>query len=405
MEQEKKNEYYRTVKVMADTFYELGKVVMKRYQMDDNAMVSLLNLDLLSFLLYLCDDGEPNNDEIQFIQHYTQIDVPPEYWNNMLSDLNIDLSNLSMPKMFDMFVEFDNQLFKQSLHKAVGGTFLSIYQALGIGLEGADGVIKPKELDKLKDYIIELKKYYQNNYIGDEPLEIDPINPEIIKIISYSTDNEYDEIAVNTGISRKPANYFYTKFLNKTYKVPKDAVVFIKSREFVGKELIKLIKESSNMIVRYSEAEAPKFFENFNVEIQNYHSVMLEACQDIVDDLISRDIYDVSVTDFAGRLSGFKEIQALGNKVIKKVTNEIQKLVDEKKVGENLAYRSAANTITGSGIRVFTNSFASLMVYSTVEKHIMLSQAKKADKQYERAVQRIQAACKDALNQICTSIL
>lgn len=84
------------------------------------------------------------------------------------------------------------------------------------------------------------------------------------------------------------------------------------------------------MIVRYSETEAPKFFENFNVEIQNYHSVMLEACQDIVDDLISRDIYDVSVTDFAGRLSGFKEVQTLGNQVIRKATNEIQKLVDEK---------------------------------------------------------------------------
>jgi len=405
MEQEKKDEYYRTVKVMADTFYELGKVVMKRYQMDDNASVSLLNLDLLSFLLYLCNDGEPNNDEIQFIQNYTQIDVPPEYWNHMLSDLHIDLSSLSIPKMFDIFIEFDNQLFKQGLHNAVGGTFLSIYQALGVGLEGADGVIKPKELDKLKNYIIELKKYYQNNYIGDEPLEIDPINPEIIKIISYSTDNEYGEMAVNTDISRNPANYFDVKFLDKTYEVSKDAVVFIKSREFVGKELIKLINESSNMIVRYSETEAPKFFENFNVEIQNYHSVMLEACQDIVDDLISRDIYDVSVTDFAGRLSGFKEVQTLGNQVIRKATNEIQKLVDEKNAGENLAYRSAANTITGSGIRVFTNSFASLMVYSAVEKHIMLSQAKKADRQYERAVQRIQAACKDALNQICTSIL
>lgn len=45
------------------------------------------------------------------------------------------------------------------------------------------------------------------------------------------------------------------------------------------------------------------------------------------------------------------------------------------------------------------------MVYSTVEKHIMLSQAKKADQQYEKAVQKIQAACKDALNQICTNIL
>lgn len=71
MDQEKIDEYYRNVKVMADSFYGLGKMVMKRTQMDDNTVMSLLNLDLLSFLMYLCDDGKPNNDEVQFIQQYT----------------------------------------------------------------------------------------------------------------------------------------------------------------------------------------------------------------------------------------------------------------------------------------------------------------------------------------------
>ena len=191
MDQEKIDEYYRNVKVMADSFYGLGKMVMKRTQMDDNTVMSLLNLDLLSFLMYLCDDGKPNNDEIQFIRQYTQIDMPPEYWNHMLSDLNIDLSSSRVPQIFDMFIEFDNQLFRQGVHKSTGSLFLSIYQALGVGLEGADRVINQKELDKLKDYIIELKKYYQNSYIGNEPLEVEPINPEVIKIISYPMDNEY----------------------------------------------------------------------------------------------------------------------------------------------------------------------------------------------------------------------
>ena len=83
---------------------------------------------------------------------------------------------------------------------------------------------------------------------------------------------------------------------------------------------------------------------------------MLEACQGIVDDLIRRDIYDVSVVDLAGRLSGFKAVQELGNKAIIKVADEVEKLAEEKEAGENSAYRSAANTITGSGIRFFTNS-------------------------------------------------
>lgn len=405
MDQVKIDEYYRNVKIMVATLYSLGKLVMERTQMDDNEVVLLLNLDLLSFLLYLCDDEKPNNDEIQFIQQYTQIDIPPEYWDHMLSDLNIDLTVFRVPQIFDILIEFDNQLFRQGAHNSIGSMFISIYQVLGVALEGADRVINNKELDKLKDYIIELEKYYKNNYIGSEPLEVDPINLEVIKTISNSTDDEHSKMPVNDGISQKSANYFDVTFMNKTYKVPEDVTILIKSRSFVEKEIIKLIHESSNMIVRYSETEATKFFLNFNDEIQNYHSIMLEACQGIVDDLIRRDIYDVSVVDLAGRLSGFKAVQELGNKAIIKVADEVEKLAEEKEAGENSAYRSAANTITGSGIRFFTNSFTSLMVHSAVEKHIMLSQAKKADQQYEKAVQKIQVACENALNQICTSIL
>ncbi len=260
MDQVKIDEYYRNVKIMVATLYSLGKLVMERTQMDDNEVVLLLNLDLLSFLLYLCDDEKPNNDEIQFIQQYTQIDIPPEYWDHMLSDLNIDLTVFRVPQIFDILIEFDNQLFRQGAHNSIGSMFISIYQVLGVALEGADRVINNKELDKLKDYIIELEKYYKNNYIGSEPLEVDPINLEVIKTISNSTDDEHSKMPVNDGISQKSANYFDVTFMNKTYKVPEDVTILIKSRSFVEKEIIKLIHESSNMIVRYSETEATNFF-------------------------------------------------------------------------------------------------------------------------------------------------
>ena len=83
---------------------------------------------------------------------------------------------------------------------------------------------------------------------------------------------------------------------------------------------------------------------------------MLEACQGIVDDLIRRDIYDVSVVDLAGRLSGFKAVQELGNKAIIKVADEVEKLAEEKEAGENSAYSGRppgshppAQTGAGSG--------------------------------------------------------
>ena len=125
MDQVKIDEYYRNVKIMVATLYSLGKLVMERTQMDDNEVVLLLNLDLLSFLLYLCDDEKPNNDEIQFIQQYTQIDIPPEYWDHMLSDLNIDLTVFRVPQIFDILIEFDNQLFRQGAHNSIGSMFIS----------------------------------------------------------------------------------------------------------------------------------------------------------------------------------------------------------------------------------------------------------------------------------------
>ena len=75
--------------------------------------------------------------------------------------------------------------------------------------------------------VIELKKYYQNSYIGNEPLEVEPINPEVIKIISYPMDNEYSGIPVNDGIPHKPAHYFDVRFLDNNDKEQLDAVVFM----------------------------------------------------------------------------------------------------------------------------------------------------------------------------------
>ena len=195
MEQKKIEEYYRNMKKMVDSFYGFGEVVMSGSGMDDDTITTLSNLDLLLFLQYLCEDRTLNDDEIRFVQRYTQIDTPPQFWSKVLSDLNIDLAVSRIPQMFDTFIEFDNLFFRQGEHRSIGGTIINIYQAIGVGFEGADGVINKKDLDKLTEYITELKQYYLTKYIGNEPLKVDPINPEVIKILSYSTDSECDGIS------------------------------------------------------------------------------------------------------------------------------------------------------------------------------------------------------------------
>ena len=67
MEKEKIDEYNRNVENMIESYYGLGKVVMGRTGLDDKTIMSLMNLDLLAFLLYLCENGKPNDEEIRYI--------------------------------------------------------------------------------------------------------------------------------------------------------------------------------------------------------------------------------------------------------------------------------------------------------------------------------------------------
>lgn len=54
---------------------------------------------------------------------------------------------------------------------------------------------------------------------------------------------------------------------------------------------------------------------------------------------------------------------------------------------------------------VFTNSFATLLINSVVEKNILLSQAKKADKEYEEAVRNLSARATDALDTVYRQVM
>ena len=73
----------------------------------------------------------------------------------------------------------------------------------------------------------------------------------------------------------------------------------------------------------------------------------------------------------------------------------VKSVQSENQAMRNYAYRSAASNITGSGVRIFTNSFTSFMVHSAVEKSVLKSQAKKADQEYEEAIKRISTSSMD----------
>lgn len=76
-----------------------------------------------------------------------------------------------------------------------------------------------------------------------------------------------------------------------------------------------------------------------------------------------------------------------------------------KRAGMDRAYRYAASRITGSGVQIFTSSFSMLMIHSVVEKGIILSQAKKADKIYEDAVREINRTSQHNIDSMCSEVI
>lgn len=408
MDYEKAEEYNNYTKKMIELLYETMTIVGSHIHMSRDNAITVLNLDILAYLLYLGDkDGKLSDDGVNYIQQLISIDIPAERWYEAMAELKYDMSSVQIPNTMDAFIKFDNDVVRQKGGDTASTCkiFLDVLQAVGIGFIGADSIINQNELVRVSGAINKLQDYCNEKFIGQTPISVDPIDMELVHMIANSTDEDNicdDEILTNTSSVRSDIR---VRFNGGNYFIPEDAVTFLKSREFVGNILIKLIRETSEMIERYAAEDASEFFSHFDLEIKKYQRVMLEGCTEIINDFAERGIYDVCLEDFISNLSSFNLVAELGENVLRKVNYEMQRLIDAKNKGMESAYKSAASTITGSGIRIFTNSLASLMIYSVVEKQIMLSQAKKADKQYEKAVERIIATSKNISNQICTNIL
>ena len=139
--------------------------------------------------------------------------------------------------------------------------------------------------------------------------------------------------------------------------------------------------------------------------IPEFNKTLEQRIRNIVTDLMCRGIHDVDVDSMKKKVGIFDDIIELQKTVLLKGTVEAQKILDCKRAGLKYAYRSAANNITGSGVRIYTNSLTSLMMHSAIENSILKSQARKADQQYETARKQINQSVSDDLEKACANIL
>lgn len=136
-----------------------------------------------------------------------------------------------------------------------------------------------------------------------------------------------------------------------------------------------------------------------------YRNMVDESAALLVGKLLELGIYDVTKENLLDKVSTVGDINDLERLTFNNLHEEGHRFLNMKNAGMERAYNYAANSITGSGVRIFSNSFSSLMLFSAIERKIILSQAKKADKQYEEAISNLNSQTVFALDILYRKIM
>ena len=201
------------------------------------------------------------------------------------------------------------------------------------------------------------------------------------------------------------STFFNIKFLGETYSISDDIVTFINCREFVSKGLKKLLNEASLLMNKYTRIDGKRSVARISDDVTHIQQVMKFIVKDVHYDLLKRGIYDIDQNELYERITSIKQVYSMATEVALNALSAYTEVQSENQAMRDYAYRSAASNITGSGVTIFTNNLASLMVHSAIENSVLKSQAKKADQEYEQALRKISASAMDRFDRIQKDML
>lgn len=201
--------------------------------------------------------------------------------------------------------------------------------------------------------------------------------------------------------------YVTVKFLGEEYQVSETINEFLHYDELLTPVRVKMLKALSQDIKRDSRSmtfgdETPDYVDR---NARAYQKLMEECASVLVNKLFSLGIYDVTANDLLGTTTSIADLNEMKMKTLQTMVAEGRKYVDMKNRGMEHAYRSAASNITGSGVMVFSSSMTTLLIHSVVERGILMSQAKQADKEYEEAVRALNASTRYALDKMVSEVM
>lgn len=201
--------------------------------------------------------------------------------------------------------------------------------------------------------------------------------------------------------------YVTLKFLGKEYQISETVNEFLHYDELLTPMRSKIIQTLSRDVKK--DATGLTFGDHMpdymmrNVGV--YQKLMKDCADVLVNKLFALGIYDVTADNLLETTTAIADVKELGMASLQNMLSEGRRFVEMRNAGMERAYRSAASNITGSGLMVFTSSIATLMLHSVVERGILMSQAKQADREYEEAVRSINASTRRGLDKMVSEVM
>lgn len=196
-------------------------------------------------------------------------------------------------------------------------------------------------------------------------------------------------------------------FLGEEYQVSETINEFLSYNTLLSSMEIKILKTATADLKRDSclSWDGNTMENHIHGTADKYRKMIEDSAELLVKKLIELGIYDVTSNDLLKDVTPITDINRIEDNTFATLIEEGQKIADMKNAEIERAYHYATSNITGSGVQVFTSSFASLMINAVVEKNILLAQAKKADKVYEEAVRNISTRTIDALDAVYRQVM
>jgi len=200
--------------------------------------------------------------------------------------------------------------------------------------------------------------------------------------------------------------YTTVQFLGENYEVSEAVKQYLIYEKTFSKLTTKLINDVTEIIDSHSLCSPSNVINIcFESDINKFNKIMDDFTDEFVKKLVSYGIYDVNAADLTNNWEHKGMLQGLCNLTTLKGIQEGKRIIELKELGMAYAYNYAANTITGTGFGIITNSFSTLVIYSAIENYAVLSQAKKADAEYNRVVIALTEKASNTFEIMCKDIL